>query len=554
MMDAGQTNTKKTFLSGVLLLSLSTLLVKLIGLIYKIPMLTYLGSEGMGYFNSAYEIYALFCVIATAGLPVALSVLISQAIARGETFRVAHIYRVAMMVFLWIGILGTAIMMLFAGTFCKLIKSQNAFYCILSIAPTIFFVCISSALRGYFQGHQRMLPTAISQIIESVGKLVFGLILARYALQQGYSTATVAAFAGLGLTLGTAAAMLYLLLEKKRFSRTCETKNTTNLQDFSEKYRDVLKKLAKLAIPMTLGASLVSVTKLIDMTMILRRLQSVGLSELEANEAYGSYTTLALSIYGLLPALVNAVALPLVPMLSAAIAAKDQKRQEQMIRTSYRLTALFAIPAALGVAAFARPILTLLFGKNPEAVAVASPLLSYLGVSVFLSCMITATNSVLHAYEEVNRPIFSMLAGAGVKIIGAYCLIGIPQIALLGAPISTFLCNTVVVMLNLYFATKLCAVRSLRPVFLKPLLCATISVGGSFWLYRTLETHDLGQAISFLIAMALAALGYLLLSCLFGVFCAEDIILLPFGEKLFSVLSRLHLLRRVNQEEHNFGK
>ncbi|MBQ9806649.1 MAG: polysaccharide biosynthesis protein [Clostridia bacterium] len=552
MMDAVQTNTKKTFLSGVLLLSISTLLVKLIGLIYKIPMLTYLGSEGMGYFNSAYEIYALFCVIATAGLPVALSVLISQAIAKGESFRVQRIYRVAMTVFLWLGVLGTAVMMLFAGTFCKLIKSQNAFYCILSIAPTIFFVCISSALRGYFQGHQRMLPTAISQIIESVGKLVFGLVLARYALHQGYSTATVAAFAGLGLTLGTAVSMLYLMLEKKRFSRTCDSPIPTKSETFPEKYRDVLKKLAKLAIPMTLGASLVSVTKLIDMTMILRRLQSIGYTEIGANEAYGSYTTLALSVYGLLPALVNAVALPLVPMLSAAIASKDQNRQEQMIRTSYRLTALFAIPAALGVAAFARPILTLLFGSDPEAVAAASPLLSYLGVSVFLSCMITATNSVLHAYEEVNRPILSMLAGAGVKIVGAYFLIGIPQIALLGAPISTFLCNAAVVLINLYFATKLCAVRGLRPIFLKPLLCAALAVGGSLWLFWTLCRYSLGQTAAFLIAMAVAVLGYLLLSCLFGVFCAEDVALLPFGEKLCSVLRRLHLLRRINREEQNF--
>ena len=195
-------DVKKTFFSGVLLLTLSTILVKVIGLIYKIPMLTYLGSEGMGYFNSAYEIYALFCVISTAGLPVALSVLISAAVARGEHRSVKRIYRVALTVFLLVGILGTTVMLLFAKRFCEMIKSDNAYYCILSISPTVFFVCLSSALRGYFQGWQRMMPTALSQVIESAGKLFFGLLLAHFSLQRGYDTATTAAFAGVGTAAG----------------------------------------------------------------------------------------------------------------------------------------------------------------------------------------------------------------------------------------------------------------------------------------------------------------------------------------------------------------
>lgn len=544
MMDAVQTNTKKIFLSGVLLLSGSTLLVKLIGLIYKIPMLTYLGSEGMGYFNSAYEIYALFCVIATAGLPVALSVLISRAIAKGEVLFVSCIYHTAMRTFLLIGCLGSCLMILFARFFCTLIKSPNAYGCMIAIAPTVFFVCISSALRGYFQGHQRMLPTAISQLIESVGKLIFGLLLARYALGKGYSTSAVAAFAGVGLTVGTAFSTLYLFLEKKRFLRASIQPQAVAFADYPKKHREIRKQLAKLAIPMTLGASLVSVTKLIDMTMILRRLQSIGYDAVAANELYGSYTTLALSVYGLLPALVNAVALPLVPMLSAAIVSGDRRRQEQMIRTSYRITAMFGIPAALGVAAFAKPILSLLFGSDPQAVATAAPLLSTLGVSVFLSCMITAGNSVLHAYKEVNRPIYAMLAGALVKIAGAYLLIGIPQLGLMGAPISTFLCNATVVLINLYFASKLCPIKKIGTIFVKPLLAASLSVGVSLWFYWSIFIQSFGQTLAFLLAFSIAAGIYLVFSCIFGVFCAEDIVLLPLGNRLLGLLQRVHLMPR----------
>ncbi len=539
MAEKGSDKIKRTFFSGVLLLTFSTALVKIIGLIYKIPMLSYLGSEGMGYFNSAYEIYALFCVISTAGLPVALSVLISSALATGNRVRVRKIWRAALSVFLSVGVLGTVVMLLFARRFCEMIQSDNAYLCILSIAPTVFFVCASSALRGYFQGYQKMLPTAVSQLIESVGKLVFGLLLAKYALKQGYATPTVAAFAGVGLTLGTALSMLYLIWEKLRFPREEDTG-----EESPSSVCSLWRSLAGLAIPMTLGASLVSLTKLVDMTMILRRLQAIGMTEVAANEAYGSYTTLALSVFGLLPALVNGVALPLVPMLSAAIASGDRERQEQMIRASYRLTALFAVPAALGVAAFARPILLLLFGSSPRAVDVAAPLLSYLGISVFLSCMITASNSVLHAYQAVKRPILSLIAGAGVKMISAYFLIGNPRIALLGAPFSTFLCNATVVLFNLYFAARLCPTSGLLSVFLRPLGAAAVSIGGAYAGYSFAILHYGESALLTLCALALAVVLYLLFACLFGVLGAEDICALPKGEHVYELLCKLHLLPR----------
>ena len=537
-MAAEQGNTKRVFLSGVLLLTLSTLLVKVIGLVYKIPMLSYLGSEGMGYFNSAYEIYALFCVIATAGLPVALSVLISGALARGEGRSVRRIYTAAFTVFLLIGLLGSAVMLSFARRFCALIQSDGAYYSILSIAPTLLFVCLSSALRGYFQGYQKMLPTAISQIIEAVGKLVFGLLFARMALEKGYDTAHVAAFAGLGLTLGTALAFLYLWFEKMRFHPAEETVG----EDEMPARGHILKQLARLSIPMTLGASLVSLTKLIDMAMILRRLQAIGYSEVAANEAYGGYTTLALSVFGLLPSLVNAVALPLVPMLSAAIASDDREGQGEMIRASYRLTALFAVPAALGVAAFAHPVLSLLFAGEAATVAAAAPLLSALGVSIFLSCMITATNSVLHAYQAVNRPILSMIAGAGMKILTAYVLIGNPHIALMGAPISTFLCDAVVVLLNLYFCERLCRVSGIGSVLWRPFLAAVPSIGGAYLLYWWM-TARLGESVMItLVTLGVAVGAYLLLACVCGVLEEQDLRAMPMGEKLCTVLKKIRLL------------
>lgn len=549
MAEASQKQMKKTLFSGVLLLTLSTFLVKIIGLFYKIPMLTYLGSVGMGYFNSAYEIYALFCVISTAGLPVAISVLISASLAKEDRATAERIYRGALYVLLLIGLLGSGVMLVFAKSFCRMMQSERAYACILSIAPTVLFVCVSSALRGYFQGYQKMLPTAISQILESVGKLFFGLLLARYALRHGYDTATVAAFAGAGLTLGTAISMLYLILEKSRFQT--KQKYSGRSETGSEKlsYKHIWKRLAALSVPMTLGASLVSLTKLIDMTMILRRLQAIGYTETMANEAYGSYTTLALSVFGLLPALVNGVALPLVPMLSAAIARKDRQKQAQMVRLSYGLTALFAIPASLGLSAFAKPILQLLFQSDTEAVAIAAPLLSYLGISVFLSCMITATNSVLHAYQIVNRPILALVAGAAVKIAVAYGLIGVPRIALAGAPISTFFCNLTVVILNLIFAAPLCRMPSVKELFVRPMAVSAFAVAISYGAYAY-AVFRLGQSsLITLAALLLCVLLCVILYCRFGVLKAEDVLSFPGGKRIYTILTRMRLLRGLEKTE-----
>lgn len=546
-MEANGSNTKKVFFSGVLLLSLSTLLVKLIGLVYKIPMLSYLGSEGMGYFHSAYEIYALFCIIATAGLPVALSVLISEALAKGRRNAVKRIYRAAMLVFFLLGSIGTLIMWLFADWFCMWLRSENAYLCMRSIAPTVFFVCISSAVRGYFQGFQKMFPTAVSQLIEALGKLLFGLLFAHLALKSGSASSGVAAAAGWGLTLGTALSTLYLLTAKKRFDRTQQMPQGTVLPNLGTDYRHIWIRLGKLAIPMTLGASLMSVTKLVDMTMILRRLQSIGYSESAANEAFGSYTTLALSVYGLLPTLLNSLFLPLVPMLSSAIATGERGRQGEIVATCYRLTAFCALPASVGVAAFAHPILSVLFSNEPDAVAIAAPLLSMLGVSVFLSCMISATNSVLHAYQVVNRPILSMLVGAIVKGVVAYLLIGNPSVGLIGAPISTLFCNATVVILNLVFASPLVGRIAFAKTFLQPLGLSLLSVGSSWCLYLFLIDRMGNNPLISLACIALAAIIYVVLALLGGALSAEDIRALPMGEKLWRVLCKLHLCRGLEQ-------
>ncbi len=545
-MHTKPNTTKKVFFSGVLLLTLSTVLVKVVGLFYKIPMLSYLGSEGMGYFHSAYEIYAVFCIIATAGLPVALSVLISAALAEGKEREAERIWQVSLTLFVLVGLIGSLLIWGFAKPICRWIKSEDAFGCIVAIAPTLFFVCVSSAIRGYFQGYQKMLPTAVSQLLEALGKLIFGLLFAHLALKQGASVPALAAAAGWGITAGTVLSTVYLAFEKLRFRQKADahTKTERSLREHT-----VEKKLLKIALPITLGAFLISLTKVVDMSMILRRLQAIGYTSSEANEAYGSYTTLAISVFALLPTLLNSVSLPLVPILSSAIASGDRITEHKMIELSYRLNALIAIPASIGIALFAKPILSLIFANQAKAVETAAPLLSVLGISVFLSCMITATNSVLHAYREVKKPIYSTLAGVLTKAIAAYLLIGIPSIGLFGAPISSFLCNAVIVTMNMHFVNKLCEAVDIKSLFLYPTLLSVLAVGIAYMEHLFLCYRLGSNVFTTLIPMATAVLLYLVLGCLLGLISEEDLLALPGGKKICSILSKIHLLSKKEFEK-----
>ena len=501
------------FMSGVLILSLSAVIVKIIGLIYKIPMLRLLGSEGMGYFNSAYEIYTLFGAVATAGLPVAMSVMISSG-RDGE-----RVFKTAIRLFFAVGAVLCGIMLALCRPYSQFIGG-GALLCLVAISPSVCIICISSAYRGFFQGHGKMAPTALSQVIEAAGKLVLGLTFAYIALISGKNTPAVAAYAALGLTLGSLLSAAYLALARRR--RNIE-KNVVSDKE------SILPQLLRIAIPVSLSAAVVSLTKVIDMTVILRRLQTLGGNAEDAFAAYGNYTTLALPLFGVAPAFVGAVALPLIPELSRAAAERDRVGEARAVGDALRLTSLISMPVSVGLVLFPRPILELIFRGESEAIAVATPLLAILGFSVTLSCLVTVTNSILQAYSSPSLPVVSMAVGSALKLVLAYFLIGNPKIGLLGAPISTFFCDLAINFVNFAFIRrKIDEMPRIFDVMIKPLLSAVLSVGGARVIYN-LAVARLGASSGVtLAAITLAACGYLILSLCTGVLKKEDI---PFVNK-----------------------
>lgn len=522
------------FLSGVVALSLSTLVVKIIGLAFKIPMLSFLGTEGMGYFNSAYEIYALLCVISTAGLPVALSMLVSRARARGDGREIKRVYRGALTLFLGLGALGGGAMLIFARPLSELIGNPNARLCIAAIAPALFFVCLASAIRGYCQGFENMVPTAVSQLIEALSKLVFGVLFAALSLGRGCTVPEVAAFAVLGITLGTLLSALYLLFAGRGRRYRCENR----AHGTAEARTSAVGSLVRIALPITLGASVMGLTRIIDMTLIMQRLQDIGVSVGEANSIYGAYTTLAVPVFSLIPALITPVSMALVPHLSSSLERGDAAGQRSVLETSMRVTTVLAIPAALGVAVFARPLLELLFSGQTRAIDISAPLLSVLAVSVPFSCLITTTNAILQAHKRVAMPVISMAVGVAVKLAVSYVLIGDPDVGVIGAPIGSLLCSVTVTVINLWVMSgRSGGALSIKRIFFMPLVSAAVAVGAALAVFKWTEAVTAGH-LPLVCALAVAVAVYIAISLCTGNITKEDIALLPFGERLLSIRPR----------------
>ncbi|MBQ7337753.1 MAG: polysaccharide biosynthesis protein [Clostridia bacterium] len=545
----------KTFFSGVLVLTLSTVLVKIIGLFYKIPMLRYLGSVGMGYFNAAYEWYAMLCVITTAGLPIAVSMLISKENSQQGTKAmraraIRRIERLSMRIFLIFGLIGSVVLFFGAGFISDLIDSPMTVYALRAVAPTMFFSCVSASYRGYFQGFQNMKPTAISQLIEAVGKLVLGIAFAHLAKRAGMDEAHIAAFAMLGLSLGVAIACLYLAIYRARY--TIGATSSENVGHDTRRPLTVratsplLRQLLTIAVPVTLSSSVLSLTKIVDMAMILRCLQEIGYTTEEANALYGIYTTMAVPIFNLVPALLTSVSLALIPTLSAQISVGDHQAQKDTVSAAMRLTALLSLPASLALALYSRPVLSLLFHPDMQDLASAAPMLSLLAVSVAFSGMITTTNATLQAFGQVRVPIVSMLFGSAVKLLSAYILISQPDINILGAPISTLLCNSVIVGINLQVLYRRTGVGGeVNKTLLQPLAVSLPSVGIPAAIVAYLIKLGFDERILFVSAVPLTILLLAALSLRFGIVGVRELSSTPIGLRLKRVAMRLPFCRKI---------
>ena len=446
-----KSKSDNTLLRGAAWLTLSTILLKIIGLIYKLPLSYILGDEGMGYFNSAYTVYIFFYIIGTAGIPKAISVLVSKSEAEQE----GSGYAVFKTAFLFFFALGVVLLMIFyfsATAFAKVIGNQKSVMAMYSIAPSILFVCAGGVIRGYLSGRMKFAPIAISELLSSVFKLGIGLLLARVAADAGKSLPIVSAYTIFGITIGSFVSLIYLAFVYVR--------NTQKTIVASQPPRKTIGDILKIAIPITLASAIGSIVNILDLTLVMNGLESSGFDSSIANVLYGNYTTLAVPMLSLVSTLISPITTALLPLLASTLAADNRRAREHKVHltTSFKFTSFITVPAFVCFSFFSKELLSIIFEEG--SAVLGAPFLVALAPGVLVIGALMVVNTMLEATGKQSIALLSLLSGTIVKLILTVYLMHRTDLGILCAPIGTTASYLISYCISMIYANRALDIRT----------------------------------------------------------------------------------------------
>jgi len=535
---------KQNYLHGAMILTVSAVIIKILGAVYKIPLYNILGTDGTSDFTVAYRIFGVLLTLSTAGLPLALSRLISEARVLGRGNQVNRTYRVSYAIFVVLGGIGTFIMLFFPKQLAVWMNDSEAAASILALSPAVLLVCLMSAYRGYIQGHSDMIPTAVSQVLEVAIKVAVGLFAAWMLYKASAASSVVSAGAILGVSVASALTLLYLIAAKRKLARSVDS---VKYHDTPPSSAATLWHIIKICVPIVLSSCMISVIALIDTKIALDRLQnSLGMAEEAAKRLFGEYTY-ANTVSDLPATFTTALAIAVVPAIASLTASRRRGEIRLVIESSLRVCTLIILPMGIGMTALASPVMnTLYYGKITDA---GVPLLAMLGIVLYFTNMALMTNAALQAAGHERLPILSMCAGVVVKVTLGMLLIGNPRVGIFGAPLSTVGCFFTVCVLNMLFLRRALGEHIRLSRFLPKPLIACAGMGLTAWavygllvkflsakLYEQASFGRVSDAVCMLIAIAAAVIVYLLLVVLTKALTPEDLKLIPKGDKLARLL------------------
>ena len=546
---------KQTFLQGTAVLAMATVLVKLMGFLFKVPLNNIIGEDGFGYFNTAYDVYNVLLMISTTGLPVAMSRMISQAQTLGNHAQIKRIYRTSLYVFLTIGMVGSLGMLFFCRQLSVMVTTnENSWAAIAALAPCVLLICLVSAYRGFFQGQSNMTPTSVSQIFEAVTRLVVGLglawlvmkltgeaavraqgiVLASGETAQDYGDITLAAGGAiLGVTLGSLISVVYLHHKFRQSNQILSLGGGT-----AKSTRSTMKELLSIAVPITLGSAGLQIINLFDTMIYMRRLTgALQWTEKMADSAKGVYN-FCQTVFALPCSFIPTITIAVIPAITASLTRKDLAEAKATSESSVRTMALIAMPCAAGLFVMAEPVIRLLCSTYTEdKIQLAATMLAILGLTVIFNSLVLLLNAIMQAHGDVVTPVVNMLIGGIIKIIVNYILVGQPNLNIVGAPIGTFICYISITALDLIAMKRHISARpAIFKNIIRPGLASAIMGAATFMVYSVLSNAISSWKLACLLSLAFAVVLYAVLVVFLRCLTYEDCMLLPKGEKIAKIL------------------
>lgn len=536
---------KKTFLQGALILGVAGLVIKLLGAAFRIPLANIIGDTGMGYYQTAYPVYVLLLTLSTAGIPVAISRMVAERNAVGNPFEAYRVFRISFVLLFTIGIFSSAVLFFGAEPIVNFLENPGAKYAMMAIAPALFFVPMMAAFRGFFQGIQDMRPTAVSQVIEQLFRVIIGLVLAVIFLRKGLTFA--AAGASFGATAGAIAGLIavigvYLYRRKNIL---------IDMGGFSkkpiEKSGSILFQILIIAIPITIGAAIMPIMNTIDVAIVIKRLTAVGFTHDAANSLYGQLTGMAGPLINFPQVLTQAISMSLVPAVAASYKRREMEFLRYNVELGLRTALILGLPCALGLMTLAEPIMLLLYPAQRASAVSAAPSLFILAFGVIFLATVQTLTGVLQGIGKQLIPVRNLAIGAVVKVIITYFLTGISAINIQGAAMGTVAAYIVASTLNLLAVRKYTGTRfDLGITVAKPLIAGIVMSICVFFIHRLtygilgriLESDNFSNALATAFAILLGVLVYLFMLIRTRAISSEELKLLPKGDKLIRIFSR----------------
>lgn len=575
----GSIKHKQNFIEGAVILTFGMILVKLVGALFKIPLANIITENGMGYFGTAYAFYSVVYSLATAGFPIAIARMVAENYSLKRFNDIKKIRKVSIPIFLITGTVGTILMVVGAPFYAKAVGNSGALLSIATLSPSIIFCCLSSIYRGYYEGLSNMVPTAISQITESLSKLIIGLSLAlisvfvlngefeTYGTVLGkvmteseaalsvYSIASAASI--LGVTLGSLLSFLYLFFYYKKQGDGI-TKEMYRMSPKPHSGKAVAKKLIFTAIPIGIGALAMSIATLIDSTLLQQKLSELVSSSPQAilsmyegfipesnlknietvpNFLWGCYSN-ASTVFMLVGSVTQAIGISALPGLTEAFTKKNKEDIKNSVESVLRVTGLFCIPAGIGISVLSEPVAKFIYGSGSGS-NITAKILVILGIGAIFAALTTPLSSMLQAVGRVDLPVIFVISGLLVKVLINYFVCAIPEINILGAGTGTLICYFLVAVAEMIAIKKVTnAGVSIKNAILRPFIAALFCGATAYFTNYALKNIGLDIKLNCLISIILAVIVYVIFVLFLKAVTKNEVLMLPKGEKIFKILEK----------------
>lgn len=525
---------KQSFIKGAAILAVAGVITKILGAIYRIPLGRIIGSEAMGYYGTAYYVYATALTLSAYAIPIAISKLTSEKIEMGRRDEAHRVFKIALYMVSVVGIALAALLYFNAETVANALGNPGSYIALLCVMPAIFLFSITGALRGYFQGMQNMTPSAVSQVVEQLGRVVFGFVLAIILLPAGLEQAAGGAVAG--TTVGGLVSVTTLTYIYFRYKPNRGNGSIPMISGGKESTVSIIKKIIVFTIPITIGSSVMPIMGLLDSVIIMDRLQAAGYGYSTAVSLYGQLTQMAMPFINLPQVLTVSLAASLVPAIAESVARRDLNSVARKSELAIRVSLIIGLPAAFGLMILSDPIMSMFYPQESKSVGLA---LAYLAPAIIFLTLVQTLTGILQGMGKERIPVINLAIGAFAKVIISYTLTSIPYINVRGAAIGTVSAYAIAAVLNWIAVVKYQNKNyNYIKLVIKPLMATAFMTATAYAVYRYAYGITASNSLSSLISILLGALVYGVSLFVIKAITIEELQMAPGGSKLSKILKK----------------